>query len=75
MIGGRSPLFGDWQHCHTIIGLLVEKLGGSVDISESDVRKSESAQAGVLYVEIDPIEGNIHIEVLPKERRGPHRKD
>lgn len=60
-----SPLsLQDARQARVFIGVLVEKLGGVVTITEDEINKSLTANGGTLYVEIN--QDQVTIEVFPR---------
>lgn len=61
-----SSLLGNPANAVTIVGLLVEKLGGSVHLSEAEVNASLLTRRKQLYVEVHA--DKLVLEVIPDMR-------
>ena len=69
-MSGAPPrgLLGDYSNALTIVGLLVEKLGGSVSLTESEINASLASRRKQLYVEVH--DDRLVLEVIPDARYG-----
>lgn len=67
-------VFGGEQDAITMIGLLVEKLGGSVTLTSDEVLRSLTHAGATLYVEVNLSE-SVHIEVIPRRHHGAADED
>lgn len=59
-------ILGSAEQATTIVGLLVEKLGGVVTLTAKEVNESLTVAGGSLYVSVDPVDSTISLEVFPK---------
>jgi hypothetical protein len=61
-----NSILGDSANAITIVGLLVEKLGGSVVLTEDEVNQSLVSRSKSLYVEVH--DRKLVLEVIPDKR-------
>jgi hypothetical protein len=59
------------ERARTLLGVLIERLGGSVTITESEINKSAAANGGTFYVEVHA--DHVVFEVLPRGYAGAPR--
>lgn len=61
-----NGLLGNYANAITIVGLLVERLGGSVILTEAEVNEALVSRRKQLYVEVH--EDRLVLEVIPDAR-------
>lgn len=54
----------DANQARIFIGVLVEKLGGTVTLTQKEINESLTCNGGVVYVEVTA--GQVVIDVFPK---------
>ena len=59
-----APILNSAQRTRVLIGVLVERLGGTVTITEDEINSSLSANGGTIYVEVS--DGSIALDVFPR---------